>query len=835
MPIDFVSDAGTLVIPGAYPEVKVVSSNSSIATSGVIMVVGEAAAGPDFSAESDLGSNAFGPDQEADVVAKYKSGNLVDAFHCAIVAANDPTIVGAFTSIIPVKTNVSAKASGTLPKWNSSAYGTIQDRSFGQLGNLISWQTTAKTSEVVPTSGAFTLLLPIVATTVDVRVNGGAVQAHTTGVLETPTAFVSAINGLTGVKATGGVNKGVIAGVSGTLAIAVVGGNAVTVTYSQNFGGTAPVAGDTMFISAASVLASSNANAAGSYIVTAASATQIFATKLRDVTGAHNALTAPTGKGATNVASTTADLEVFSQVTVQLLDLTNDSVTPIDGVGKALDIGCPNAASLADIAYTSPTAVATFFSTPSSAKVLVSASEYSVNLADGRKADNISENLSAGGKIALVIGYQGTSGSAVNDGTNLTITVVGGSGASIGAIPLKNYKTISDLAAFIAAQTGYTAAPGNATLGSQSPLTLDVCTVNIATDNGGTPGRIKQDAYVFYQLLLNNSLLVMLAAEAPSGLPAPTAGFSFLSGGTTGSTSDATILAALNKLKLVRGNFVVPLFSRDATSDIADGLTDPGSSYTIAAIHSNTRSHVLSMSTLKARRNRQAFLSIRDTFENCQTVAANLAEARCSCSFQDVMDAGSNGSIDQFQPWMAAVKAASFQSAAFYQAIFAKEIEISGAVQAAGDFNDQDDDAVENALKAGLLTIARDANGGFHWVSDQTTYTSDDNFVFNSIQAMYAADIVALTTAQRMEKAFVGRSIADSSASVGLAALESIMADMLRLKLTAPSDDAPKGFKNAKVKIQGPVMYVSVEIKLDGAIYFIPIVFTVTQVSQSAG
>jgi hypothetical protein len=60
------------------------------------------------------------------------------------------------------------------------------------------------------------------------------------------------------------------------------------------------------------------------------------------------------------------------------------------------------------------------------------------------------------------------------------------------------------------------------------------------------------------------------------------------------------------------------------------------------------------------------------------------------------------------------------------------------------------------------------------------------------------------------------------------------MEDLKRLKLIAVSDDAPKGFKNASIKISGTSMAVSFEVKLAGAIYFIPIFFLVSQVQQSA-
>jgi hypothetical protein len=60
------------------------------------------------------------------------------------------------------------------------------------------------------------------------------------------------------------------------------------------------------------------------------------------------------------------------------------------------------------------------------------------------------------------------------------------------------------------------------------------------------------------------------------------------------------------------------------------------------------------------------------------------------------------------------------------------------------------------------------------------------------------------------------------------------MFNFLRLKWIAPSDDAPKGYKNASVKINGPVMAIALEIKLAGLLYFIPITLNIGQVEQTA-
>jgi hypothetical protein len=175
------------------------------------------------------------------------------------------------------------------------------------------------------------------------------------------------------------------------------------------------------------------------------------------------------------------------------------------------------------------------------------------------------------------------------------------------------------------------------------------------------------------------------------------------------------------------------------------------------------------------------------------------------------------------------------QAVGFYKSIEYKGINTSGVLSRAGDFNPKSDGQLEAALQSGLLIAKPYPGGGFIWVSDQTTYGKDPNFVFNSVQAIYAADTVALTMAQRMEQAFVGQSLADVSASIAKSYAEAVLAELLRIKLLAPSDDgAQRGFKNLAVKIRGNAMFVSLEIKLASAIDFIKIDFLVSAVQQSA-
>ena len=86
----------------------------------------------------------------------------------------------------------------------------------------------------------------------------------------------------------------------------------------------------------------------------------------------------------------------------------------------------------------------------------------------------------------------------------------------------------------------------------------------------------------------------------------------------------------------------------------------------------------------------------------------------------------------------------------------------------------------------------------------------------------------------KLEAAFVGASIADASAAVIAAFTQSVLAQLKRVKLIGASDDAPSGYKNLVVQLTGPVVQISVEVKLDTMIYFIPISISVSMIQQTA-
>lgn len=461
----------------------------------------------------------------------------------------------------------------------------------------------------------------------------------------------------------------------------------------------------------------------------------------------------------------------------------------------------------------------------------VSSQEPGVELQISRADIGFSETLDINSVIGFTIGYAGTTATITinKSAKTLVTTVTGGSGAALN-IDLSQYRTVADLATFINAQTGYTAAAAAAA--QQLPTSsLDSVSAQPIAASGAAlmPGRIKLAAYSFAQVLAT-SRAFSFAPTAQAGLPAPMTLPAFLAGGTRGGTSSSDIVNVVNSLAGIQVNIIVPLFSRDATADIADGLTDSSSAYTILAVNTAVKNHCIQYSTPKLKRNRIAIMSIWDTYVNAKQAAQQLANYRCSIVMQRPSQENSAGQIVSFLPWYAACVAAGMQTGGFYKSITNKIANVISYLDPVG-FDSGSPGDVEDALSAGLLFLNKVA-GGNSWVSDQTTYSFDTNFVYNSIQAVYASDILALDLAASFQTAFVGKSLADVDQGTALSYLAQKMDAYKKQKLIASSSDAPLGFKNAKVTINGPEMDVSVEIKLATAIYFIPININISQVTQ---
>ena len=704
--------------PGSYFDVKVKSTPVGVASSGNIVIIGEASGGAAVmgvdSVNGDvLKDNFFTPDQLAQVEKKYISGPIVDAFRALSSPSADANINGSANRIYIAKSNAGSKAEATI----ETAYGTLSDKNWGLDGNKYSYQISQSLSEVAPS------------------ITGDVI-----------TAFGATLDG-------------------------------ASFTVRQNGG-------------AASV-------------VTLGTGTHA------DIDALVIELNALLPVGLSAAEGTAPDsLRIYMDA---------DVAANSKGWGKSFELIDSTPGDLALIEH--------------AAGLVSSSQEPEVQIDINRQDTNVNEQFLAAAEIAMEIGYEGTTATITITDTMLTTTVVGGSGGDL-SIVLAEHATISVLAAYIASQSGYSCYADHAST-QTSPVKLYNISAQGICSTGASlkPGRVKKAA-ANVQKALDQSAVLDFEADASEGLPDVMAVKAFLSGGAKGATLAADIADAVIDLEGINVNFVVPLFSRDASEDIADGLTDASSTYTIDATNALIKSHVLKMSTPKIKKHRSAFLSFWGDFSDAKDKAGSLANYRISLAMQRTSQANSQGVVQNFLPWHTACIAAGMQAAGFYKSITNKFANVISFEDPSG-FDSGSPGDIEEALDAGLLFLEK-AVVGNKWVCDQTTYGIDTNFVYNSIQATYDADLVSLDLAESFQNAFVGQSLADVDAATALSFLASKMDQYKKQKLLAASDDAPLGFKNAKVSINGPIMEISVEIKLATAILFIPINIEISQVQSAA-
>lgn len=768
-------------IPGAYTNTTVISNASGLATSGVVLIMGEAAGGPDYSI-TKLANNFFGPSALNTVRAIYTSGPIVDGFAALSAPSNDPDITGTASSIYIIKTNKGTHASALV----DTNYGTLSDQNWGTGGNLYNFTVTDLESEVAPTltgNAIPTLGAPLNGDTFSIRLNGGAsttvTLSGTAGDHDTVAHLVNELNQYTFTV---------------TSANATIG--ATYTNNGQTFTVLATIAGGTTLKTTGT--GAPSASGTLTKAVGTGDATITFSAESRLL---------PTG--------ISASASVATPLTAIAFTMDADAQANHKGWGKSFELVDSTPGDLAALGFVPG--------------MTVSSQEPAVEVAVIRTDTGVNEALNVSPNIALNVGYEGTTATMTINTTTLTTTVTGGTGGNL-SIALSSYTTVGQLASFINSQPGYTASVGSASTSQPTSALDQVAAIGIASTNAVKPGRVKNSVFMFEQVM-GTSTVLSFAPMAVAGLPNPSA-TAYLSGGLLGPTLATDIVNAIGQMAGIQVNIIVPLFSQNATADITAGNTDPGSTYTIDAINELMKSHCIEFSTPTLKKNRTCILSYNDTYANCKAQAESLASYRCSLAFQQVTQVNSSGVNQLFLPWYASCVAAGMQAGGFYKSICNHLANVVSFQDPTG-YDSGDPDNVSDALTAGLLPLANNTSG-ILWVSDQSTYGLDTNFVYNSIQGVYLSDILSLDLAQTFQTAVVGKSVADISAASALSILQQRFDFYKKAKMVTTSNDAPLGYKNAAIQISAPSMFVQVEAKLTTSIYFVAIDLALSAVQQSA-
>lgn len=394
--------------------------------------------------------------------------------------------------------------------------------------------------------------------------------------------------------------------------------------------------------------------------------------------------------------------------------------------------------------------------------------------------------------------------------TTLSTTITGGTTAHPLSIPLAQYTTLAALVAYINAQGGYVATVAGSTASQTGLLPPSVLDTITAQDIKTAPYSVKKDAYEVAQFFANGQSIVNFTPTLTAGLPS-TLATTYLSGGALGGTNMASIQAGLDALLKRRVNYIVPCFSRDATSDITAGVTDPTSTYTIASIYAAVVSHCNQASTVKGRKERRGAIGFKDSFANSQAASANINSARVSLMIQDVDVSTANGVVLK-QPHALAVAGMAMKcSAPFGLSNTFKSPAIFGFSHV--DFDPET--MAEQAINANITFVENAPGGGFRFELDNSTYASQTNaWVYNRPSVLDAADLCAYIIRINTE-VFVGQRNSDINEPAVENKLTSIF-DSLRSAGLIVGDAASggKGYKDLQVTIAGSIITINVTLVL---------------------
>ena len=446
---------------------------------------------------------------------------------------------------------------------------------------------------------------------------------------------------------------------------------------------------------------------------------------------------------------------------------------------------------------------------------------------------NVTESATVGGNVVMEIGRVG--GVTPNVTITPTSIILTNNSTAEHTIPLSNFNTIGQLALFITTSTAgvWNAIAGSAQNGLLPPSAMDqvVALGAAATSSSDYPAQITNNASqvaAFFAASANVDLL-QVAGQGVNGLP-PAATEMYLTGGLLGGTNSAAITNALTQFTKFRVNAIVPLFSRNATADILDGLTDPSSTYVIDAIHQAVKTHLSLTATTKNKSERQGYLSMHDTYANCKTEIAAMADYRIQFMIQDIYQSSAQGVLQWYLPWAGACLLAGARGGSpVGLPMTFKYFNMSGIRQTSQPMTtpaanivigfDPDlnyDDAIIN----GVTFWEAPQTGGFRLVVDNTTYGANDNWVYNRANVLYAADVLAYDFRNQLENIYIGVKNTVTAAEIA-STCEAILATYLAQGITVSTSDAKNGYKQLVVQINGNVVNISVTVKLVEGIDFI--------------
>lgn len=457
---------------------------------------------------------------------------------------------------------------------------------------------------------------------------------------------------------------------------------------------------------------------------------------------------------------------------------------------------------------------------------------------------SVSEDLGPNdNSVCLSIYYTGAGSAATmsisgtTDANKTLTTTCTGATADNLSLTLANFTTIQDLVTYIDNFNGGTKYICVTSFGQRNtvaPTTLDRYD---AIDIKSLPLNVKRAMNEIESEVNDSSELITIALKANVYGQLETIASTakeFLSGAVKGGSTDTDFSNGLDALLGERANLVVPLISQDASADITAGKTDAASTYTIASVNAAVVTHCNTASNTKNRNERQSYVSILDTFANCEAHAMSLAAHRATVCFQNVDVLNVNGELETMQPWAMACIGAGMQAGApIGTPTTFKYINAYGISHS--DFDPVTD--TDDAIDSGLFVVQKISTGGFRIVVQNTSYGADASFVWNRANVIGAADFVAYDMRQQLEAIYVGSGRQRGTATVN--SIQTTVVSLMRKYLDSgiivgDSVNGYLGYRNLVVSMNGSTVNIEVTITPETGVEFILCDITLDSIRDTA-
>ena len=814
--------------PGGYSYIDVELNPQPLSAAGIVGVVGEALGGAPGLTD---GVQTFASTQLYDIVQKYVSGPIVDAARALLAPSRDPDIQNGANTIKVYKTNASAFSSGSAVQMDDAAVPlailTFDSNNYGIDENNVNFYETEGTTsddQASMTSGVIALPVTIVIGETLVFTVAGAAYTFTVPAGGAgPHATVVPVLAMLNDAANWAPSKPAVATAVGTTKIkltvdtslAAFDGYESMHEYAETYLSGDGLEEDLNFRKP--VAFATNGTVGGTFTVAALANlaanqwTQIGATALATLNVKITSITG-TGPYTITVDNGLTDLSLYTTVAASYIF---DAQTAVNSLTLEVTKG-----------------TAGWSRGQRGSRIFF--------IKKNTTLETISENANVPVFRIMYIGAGTACTMKILDsgGTRkLTTTVTGGPGSEALDITLSNHNTIQQLVDYISnfnAGASYTCYTDYYNAGTVSPQDLDFYN---DIDIRNFPLDVKT---AIADILANiNTYSSLMAATRVSNIYGQLALISstarrFLSGGVNGATTNSLVQTAFDALLSVDCDIVVPLFSQNASADILDGLTDSSSSYTISSVNAMADSHCRMASSTLNRRERTAFVALKDTYDASKTAAQLMNSEFVSMVLQDVYTLDGTGATLWKNPHVFAAMCAGMEAGAeIGMPLTKKALNCYGVRHSTFDPQTQYADAITN----GLFFAEQGDQGGVTIVCGNTTYQRDSSFVWNRRSVIRASFYTAKTLRSQLESTFVGkyRSAGASLASQIKSVSQSVLSALLTANILAPdAKNGGLGYRGLKVTITGSIVTLYVIVTPVAGIDFVLANITLAPINDIA-